>query len=170
VRVPDLDALNSVARAILLGEASAIYGPYLHENPDQFGPDVRALLVQGTLLPAADYVNAQRARRRFIREFRAVFEGIDVLVTPTTPNVAPLIGQDKITIAGREEDARLASTRLVRGINVVGFPAASVPCGVCPTRLPVGMQIVGPPGSDALVLRAAAAFERVISDRSGTSG
>jgi aspartyl-tRNA(Asn)/glutamyl-tRNA(Gln) amidotransferase subunit A len=159
-----------VARAILLGEASAVYGRYLRETPELFGADVRALLQQGMLLPATDYVNAQRVRRVFIRDFRALFDGIDVLVTPTTPNVAPLIGQDKITIAGREEDVRLASTRLVRGINVIGFPAASLPCGTCPTNLPVGMQIIGPPNGDAVVLRAAAAFERVIGAVTGTSG
>ncbi|HET8548810.1 MAG TPA: amidase [Bryobacteraceae bacterium] len=169
VVVPELEALNSVARAILLGEAAAIYGRYLQATPELFGDDVRALLQQGTLLAATDYVNAQRARRQFIREFRALFSGIDVLVTPTTPNVAPLIGEDKVSIAGREEDVRLASTRLVRGINVLGFPAASLPCGMCPTGLPVGMQIIGPPGADAVVLRIAAAFERVIGNQPGTS-
>jgi aspartyl-tRNA(Asn)/glutamyl-tRNA(Gln) amidotransferase subunit A len=115
-------------------------------------------------------VNAQRARRRFVREFRALFDRVDVLVTPTTPNVAPRIGEDKITIAGREEDVRLASTRLVRGINVIGFPAASVRCGLCSTRLPIGMQIIGPPGGDAAVLRISAAFERAMAGRNGTSG
>ena len=164
VRVPDLDGLNSVARAILLAEASAIYGRYLSESPEQFGSDVRALLQQGALLAATDYVNAQRARREYIRQFRALFRGFDVMITPTTPVPAPKIGEDKVVIEGREEDVRLAATRLVRGINVLGFPAASLPCGTCPSpnRLPVGMQIIGPPGADALVLQVAAAFEAVL--------
>jgi aspartyl-tRNA(Asn)/glutamyl-tRNA(Gln) amidotransferase subunit A len=168
VNPPDLDALNSVARAILLAEASAVYGRYLRENPNQFGADVRALLEQGTLLPATDYVNSQRARRRFIQHFRRLFETCDVIVTPTTPLTAPLIGQDKITIGGREEDVRLATTRLVRGINVIGFPAISLPCGTCPTGLPAGLQIIGPPRADAAVLSAAAHFERLIGTRAGT--
>ena len=58
--------------------------PHL-ESRDRFGADVLALLDQGRLLPATDYINAQRVRRRMAGEFRALWSRIDCLLTPTTP-------------------------------------------------------------------------------------
>lgn len=67
-----------------------------------------------------------------------------------------------VQVDGNDEDARLASTRLVRGINVIGYPAISVPCGEA-HGLPVGLQIVGRPFEDALLLRVAAAIEKTMA-------
>jgi aspartyl-tRNA(Asn)/glutamyl-tRNA(Gln) amidotransferase subunit A len=106
-----------------------------------------------------DYVNAQRARRGFVQEFKSLFESIDCLFTPTTPITAPAIGQASVTVNGNSEDARLASTRLVRGINAIGNPAISLPCGEA-DGLPVGLQIIGRPFDDALVLQVAAVIEK----------
>ena len=60
---------------------------------------------------------------------------------------------------GRDEDARLAATRLVRGINVLGLPALSMPCGLSSGGLPIGLQVVGPAFQEALILRIGAALE-----------
>ena len=62
MRVPEIEAINTVARVILHSEASALMEPFL-DRRDAFGADVLALLDQGRLLPATDYVNAQRLRR-----------------------------------------------------------------------------------------------------------
>ena len=158
VRVPDIAELNTISRIILYAEASALMEPYLGRR-EQFGADVLALLDQGRLLPATDYVNAQRLRRIKQQEFRAVFKQVDCLLTPTTPTAAPRIGQTTLEIDGREEDVRLASTRLVRGINALGLPALSMPCGLDRQGLPLGMQIIGRPFEEALILRIAAALE-----------
>jgi len=160
VRVPDIAAFNTVARLILLAEASALLEPYL-EQRDRFGADVMALLDQGRLLPATDYINAQRLRSGMQREFAGLWSRIDCLFTPTTPITAPLIGETAATIAGESEDVRLASTRLVRAINLLGLPAVSVPCGVDRRGLPIGLQIVGQPFAEALILRVAQAVAPV---------
>ncbi|HUS07967.1 MAG TPA: amidase [Bryobacteraceae bacterium] len=152
VKVPDVDALNVVARVILLAEAAAVMRPYLHRRED-FGKDVLALLDSGQLLPATDYVNAQRVRRQMQADFRQLFQKIDVLLTPATPIPAPLIGETTVEVAGRQEDVRLASTRLVRGINALGLPALSVPCGVTQSGLPIGLQIVGRAFEEKVVLQ-----------------
>ncbi len=157
LRVPDIDAINAVARVILLVEASALMEPHLNRR-DQFGADVLALLDQGRLLPATDYVNAQRLRRRMQLEFSKVWQHADCLLTPTTPITAPRIGETTAVIDGETEDVRLASTRLVRGINPLGLPAISIPCGADPRGLPVGLQIVGKPFAEALILRVAQAL------------
>ena len=158
VRVPDVDALNAVGRMILLAEASAVYDPYLKDRA-AFGADVLALLDQGRLVPATDYIHAQRLRRKMIQEFTALWSSVDCLFCPTTPNTAPRIGATTIRLGGREEDVRLATTRLVRGINVLGFPSLSIPCGLSGDGLPIGLQIVGPSFEEALILRIGAALE-----------
>ena len=158
VRVPDIAAINAIGRVILLAEASALMEPHL-DRRGRFGADVLALFDQGRLLPAADYINAQRLRRLAQREFRKVWDGVECLFVPTTPNTAPAIGQTTVAFDGETEDVRLASTRFVRGINVLGLPALSIPCGVDARGLPIGLQIVGPEFAEALLLRAGAALE-----------
>jgi aspartyl-tRNA(Asn)/glutamyl-tRNA(Gln) amidotransferase subunit A len=158
VRVPDIDALNAVARVVLLAEASAQAEPHLARR-NQFGADVLALFDQGRLLAATDYVNAQRLRRRLRNEFDLIWESVDCLLTPTTPNMAPRIGETTVNLGGVEEDVRLATTRLVRAFNALGYPALSIPCGVGRSGLPVGLQLIGPAFHEALILRAGAALE-----------
>jgi aspartyl-tRNA(Asn)/glutamyl-tRNA(Gln) amidotransferase subunit A len=158
VRVPNIAALNAVARVILLSEASAVMETHL-ERRDQFGADVLALLDQGRLIPATDYIHAQRLRRKMRDEFQNLWGQVDCLVVPTTPNTAPRMGETSVRLGGAEEDVRLASTRLVRGINALGFPALSMPCGLSSNGLPIGLQIVGPPFEEALLLRVGAALE-----------
>jgi aspartyl-tRNA(Asn)/glutamyl-tRNA(Gln) amidotransferase subunit A len=158
VHLPDMAALNAIARVVLLSEASATIEPFM-ENRAQFGADVLALLDQGRLVPAPDYVNAQRLRRKMRREFDQVWKEVDCLIAPATPSPAPRIGETTIRLGGRDEDVRLATTRLVRGVNALGFPALSLPCGLSGSGLPVGLQIIGPAFEEALLLRAGAALE-----------
>jgi len=157
VRVPDIAAINTVARVILLAEASALLEPHL-EQRDLFGADVLALLDQGRLLPATDYINAQRLRRAIEREFAGLWPRVDCLFTPTTPITAPRIGETTVTVGSEPEDVRLAATRLVRAINALGLPAVSIPCGADRRGLPIGLQIVGQPFAEGLVLRVAQAL------------
>jgi aspartyl-tRNA(Asn)/glutamyl-tRNA(Gln) amidotransferase subunit A len=158
IDVPDIAAFNTAARLILLAEASALMEPFLARR-DQFGADVLALFDQGRLLPATDYINAQRLRRMMQREFRALWESVDCLFTPTAPIGAPKIGEPTVRIGEDVEDVRLASTRLVRSINLLGLPALSMPCGLDKEGMPLGLQIVGKPFDEANILRVAAAVE-----------
>lgn len=158
VRVPDITSLNAIGRVILLSEASAVFERF-GDRRAEFGADVRVLFDQGALLPATDYVNAQRLRKQFRDQFARLFAGIDVLLTPTAPTVAKRIGESAILVDGVEEDFRLATTRLVRGINVIGYPAISIPCGFGEAGMPIGLQIVGRPFAERQLLGAAAALE-----------
>jgi aspartyl-tRNA(Asn)/glutamyl-tRNA(Gln) amidotransferase subunit A len=161
VRVPDIAALNTISRVVLMSEASAVLERYMGDR-SKFGVDVLALLDQGRLLPATDYVNAQRARRVMQQEFRSLFERIDCLFTPASPIPAPRIDQKTVLIDGAEEDVRLASTRFVRAINAVGLPALSLPCGSSSAGLPIGLQIVGRAFEEKFLLEVGAALELAI--------
>ena len=158
VQAPDIAAINAISRVILLAEASAALSPYLGDR-SKFGPDVLALLDQGRLILAADYINAQRLRRLAWEEFSAVWRHVECLLTPTTPMPAPRIGQTEATFGGATEDVRLAATRYVRAINVLGLPALSIPCGFSAQGLPLGLQIIGKPFEEDLILRLGAALE-----------
>jgi aspartyl-tRNA(Asn)/glutamyl-tRNA(Gln) amidotransferase subunit A len=158
VKLPDMAAINAAARVIQLCEASAMLAPHLDDRR-RFGADVLALLDQGRLLPATDYIHAQRLRRKLLREFAAVWCAVDCVITPTTAITAPRVGEKTVKLGGREEDVRLAATRLVRGMNLLGLPALSMPCGLSAEGLPVGLQIAGPPFAEALILRVGAALE-----------
>jgi aspartyl-tRNA(Asn)/glutamyl-tRNA(Gln) amidotransferase subunit A len=158
VSVPDISALNAVGQVILLSEAAAVLGPYMHARA-LFGADVLMRLDQGRLISAVDYINAQRLRRKLRVEFDRIWSQVDCLLTPTTPNTAPPIGENTVRLGGLDEDARLAATRLVRGINLLGLPALSIPCGLSGSGLPVGLQIVGPAFEEAAILRVGAAME-----------
>jgi len=154
VRVPDITAINTVARVILLAEAAAVMEPHL-EKRDQFGADVLALFDQGRLIPATDYVNAQRLRLAMQRDFEASWSRVDCLFTAATPTTAPRIGETSVALGGASEDVRLATTRLVRGINLLGLPAISIPCGSDQRGLPIGLQIISKPFAEALILKVA---------------
>jgi aspartyl-tRNA(Asn)/glutamyl-tRNA(Gln) amidotransferase subunit A len=84
---------------------------------------------------------------------------VDCLIAPATPITAPRTGEKTVRLGGRDEDVRLATTRLVRGINVLGLPALSIPCGLGANGLPIGIQIIGPAWEEALILRVGAALE-----------
>ncbi len=158
VRVPDIAAINTIGRVILMTEASAFFES-LGVGREMFGPDVLSLYDQGRLLAGTDYVNAQRLRRVMQREFAKLWDRIDCVFTPTAPMGAPRIGAPSVQLGGETEDTRLASTRFVRAINVLGVPALSMPCGMTAGNLPIGLQIIGKPFAEAEILRVGAALE-----------
>jgi aspartyl-tRNA(Asn)/glutamyl-tRNA(Gln) amidotransferase subunit A len=164
VRVPDIDALNTAGLVILLSEAAAVHHTHINrphrDRRDDFGTDVLALLDQGSLIPATDYVNAQRQRKLFLGQYRALFRGIDCLFTPSTPITAPRIGQTEIALDGARYDTRILTTRFVRGFNVLGFPALSIPCGASAEGLPIGLQMIARPFEENLLLALGEALER----------
>ena len=160
VEVMDIDAINAVARIILLVEATAAVSQHLHKR-ELFGADTLALFDQGRLIPGVDYVNAQRLRKRYQKEFAKVWNHCDCLFAPATPTTAPSIGQTRMIIDGVEDDVRLATTRPMRAINVLGLPVLSLPCGQDPAGLPIGLQIIGRPWDEATLIRIGAALEDV---------
>lgn len=162
VRVTDLDAINTVGRILLLVEAVANLRPYLHRRAD-FGADVLALLDQGRLLSGVDYVDAQRLRKILIGDFSKLWSSVDCILTPCTPTAAPKIGQTTMDVGGIVDDVRLATTRLMRGINVLGIPALAMPCGFSESKLPLGMQLLAAPGNEDVLLRIGAALEDALA-------
>jgi aspartyl-tRNA(Asn)/glutamyl-tRNA(Gln) amidotransferase subunit A len=148
-----------VAQVTLLAEAAAVHEPYIRKQRASYGEDVKDLLDSGRLLPATDYLQAQRLRKRMLGVYLEALRHVDCLLVPATPIAAPLIGQNEVEIAGEMENARLASTRFMRGFSALGLPALALPAGFTPNGLPLGCQLVGRPWDEALLLKIGAALE-----------
>jgi aspartyl-tRNA(Asn)/glutamyl-tRNA(Gln) amidotransferase subunit A len=127
-----------------------------------YGEDVRSRLEMGEKVSALEYLRALDLREKFIAGFHlALLENeVDALVTPVTPIAAPLIGEENISIAGKDYSTRALLLRLNRPANLGGFPAISVPCGLTPSGLPAGLQFLAGVNGEALLLDLAARFEQ----------
>jgi aspartyl-tRNA(Asn)/glutamyl-tRNA(Gln) amidotransferase subunit A len=140
-------------RIIMTSEAFAIHEKWLRERPGDYGALARERLMSGAFVRAADYVNATRLRRKMADAFHALFSGIDVAVTASSMDPACRIDDPKAV--------EYTYARQARGpFNVTGGPALSVPVGFSKSGLPLAMQIVGKPFSEALIYRVAHAYEQ----------
>ena len=160
--VPELAAGLGAIFAIELASSTAYHARRLREGAvAQFAPDVRLLVEMGRFVSGADYVQAERYRRRLGEIFAARYAEIDVVLGPTMPMTAWRIGQRSVRIAEREESVLAVSWRLTYPWNLLGLPAISVPFGEDAEGLPIGVQIAGPAFGEGPMLRAAAELERV---------
>jgi Asp-tRNA(Asn)/Glu-tRNA(Gln) amidotransferase A subunit family amidase len=144
---------------IFCGGIATRLAPYLPDRRSDIDPGL-ARIVEGALRwPPTRYVQAWFDRLAWAEHVRRFFERYDLLLTPTIAAPPFEVGLDNIReIAGRPvEDYDWIPFTFP--FNMTGHPAASVPCGFTAAGLPVGLQIVGRRFADALVLRAAAAFE-----------
>jgi len=158
IRLPDVEALNAAGRIAQLSEVSALLARYL-DRRSEIGRDILVLVEQGRLIPAIDYLNAQRVRTVLARDFSKIWKHLDCLMTPATPMTAPRIGEMSVAFGSFTEDVRTAATRLTRPFNVLGWPALALPCGFSSAGLPIGLQLIGPPQQEDSLLQAGAALE-----------
>jgi aspartyl-tRNA(Asn)/glutamyl-tRNA(Gln) amidotransferase subunit A len=159
VKIPSLKYSEFAEYMTFMAESALIHRNNLIERPQDFGEDVRASLLLANIPSANDYLQAQQIRRKISKEFSMVFEQIDVLIAPTLPVTASVIGEESVVING--QDCSLTDTliRLTSPANLTGIPSISIPAGLS-QGLPVGMQIMGPAFSEEVILNFAFAFEQ----------
>jgi len=160
VTLPHMEEVLGAHRTIIFAEASAYHQPYLQDRADQYGDDIRPLLQAGLFLPAVDYLKAQRARRLIRRAWAKVFADVDCLVTPASPVVATHFGQQNTDLPRGRKPLVRAYLDPFLPFNVTGHPALSVPCGFSKERLPIGMQIVGKPFEEGVLLGVAHHYQQ----------
>jgi aspartyl-tRNA(Asn)/glutamyl-tRNA(Gln) amidotransferase subunit A len=122
-------------------------------------PALNEIVGRGERYTALDYLNATSTRMSMGTTMGAFHEHYDLLLTPTLPISAFLAGEE--VPIGWHSPRWTSWTPFTYPFNMTQQPAASVPCGVSDIGLPIGLQVVGPRHSDARVLAACAAFERV---------
>lgn len=155
VRVPDLDLVDAALMQVLLPEASAVHAAWLQQSPEAYAPDTRTQLELGFTVSAVAHVRAQQYRRKLARAFLAALSGVEAVLTPTAPWVAP---HEDPAVAG---DAGSAEARRTAPANLTGFPALSLNAGFS-EGLPVGLQLTARPGEDALALSLGASIEALL--------
>ena len=146
--------MASATTAAIVGEDAQFSGRFSGHDLDVLGR-----LDQGKVIPGIDYIEAQRMRRRIGRQFARLFDHVDCIFTPTTPITAPKSGEVTVEVGGAKEEVRAAATRFTRGMNALGLPAISIPCGFTRGGLPIGLQIIAAAGQEDLLLHVAAATE-----------
>lgn len=147
---PMFDAQQSIHRLIMSPEMVTYHADRHADQAERMTPRHVQSVKSFSLVPATYYLQALRARRVLKEQLTDLFNAVDVLIMPTTPAAAP----EGIESTG---DASLLSPW-----SLVGFPAATVPCGLSGDGLPLGLQLVGKAGSDNTVLAVARFAESLL--------
>jgi aspartyl-tRNA(Asn)/glutamyl-tRNA(Gln) amidotransferase subunit A len=125
-----------------------------------FGAEVKRRIMLGTYVLSAGYydayyLKAQQVRTLIRQDYERAFQKVDAVVMPTSPTPAFKIGE-------RIEDplSLYLTDVFTVSANLAGLPAFSVPCGLTPNRLPIGLQMTGKPFEEATLLRIGDSYER----------
>lgn len=161
VGVPDMSLVNTLMHVVMAVEAATVHRRWLQTRRGDYADQVASRIEPGLFYPATRYCEALAMRASICREFiDTALKGVDVLHLPAIPIPVPTIEE---TIRG--DPARIAQVigvvgHCTRGINYLGLPAISVPCGFDAGGLPVAFQFVARPFAEATLLRAADAYQR----------
>lgn len=156
---PDLNLILWTHSVIILSEMREAMHDEVTADSSRFALDSRTNLAIGGHFTARDYVHAMRHRHQLTREWLELMSGCDVVVTPTTACTAPQIPE--ASLPDGDSNLRIADQlmRFIRVGNLTGFPALSLPVGVDGAGLPVGLQLMGRPYEEHLLLRLGRVIE-----------
>jgi aspartyl-tRNA(Asn)/glutamyl-tRNA(Gln) amidotransferase subunit A len=144
------------------GAAKAL-GAYGAEERRLLDPGLDRAAQQGARLSATDYLGADVARNALSHTMAMFHRRFDLLLTPSV--AVPAIEVGALVADAATQTEWIDWAPFSYPFNLTRQPAASVPCGLTTSGLPIGVQIVGRPHDEALVLRAARAFERTVPVR-----
>ena len=159
---PDVDPLilERTLKPIALTEQAAAVAGRSETDLKRSEADYLAAIAQGRRYSGTDYIEATYRRGDLRAKFMALFDRADILVTPTvavTAFAAGTLGVDEID--GRAVDRHLGWSPFSWPMNLVGVPAATIPCGFDRHGLPIGLQVVARWLDETTIFRVAAAFE-----------
>jgi aspartyl-tRNA(Asn)/glutamyl-tRNA(Gln) amidotransferase subunit A len=157
---PDMAIINALMQVIMSVEAATIHRRWLIERPQDYADQVRSRIEPGLFYPATRYVEALSLRAKITQQWIASCMGAaDLALLPAVSIPVPTIAA---TTEGDPADvARVIGqlTHCTRGINYLGLPGASVPCGFDSAGSPIGFQLVGRPFAEADIIRVAHAYQ-----------
>ncbi|WP_298394325.1 AtzE family amidohydrolase [Sphingobium sp.] len=159
IELPQVDRARSAAFLMTAAEGGRRHLPMLRHNPAGFDPATRDRLIAGAALPSAAYLDAQDFRIYYKAQLDRIFETVHIAVAPVTVGVAPRIDNPVIRIDGRPVPARANLGLFTQPLNFAGLPVISAPLATA-DGLPLGVQLIGPPGSDATLFAFAADLEQ----------
>jgi aspartyl-tRNA(Asn)/glutamyl-tRNA(Gln) amidotransferase subunit A len=161
IDIPMTRYIQATQWGLMVPEATAYHEGSLRTVPELYEADVRVLLEAGELMSAGDYLRAQRSRTLMRAEWARMFEEVDVIAAPTVPMTAVKADQDSVSWSdGTAESVSDAYVRLSAPANITGVPALSVPAGHDSAGMPIGLQLLGRPLGERVLLRVGHAFEQ----------
>ncbi|MEE2755027.1 MAG: amidase [Myxococcota bacterium] len=159
ISISNLDVLRTAHMVTIVSEMLTSMGPHLKAHKRKFGYDVRLNLAIAQRIRNSDYVKAQRLRVGIYREFKKLYESVDIIAMPTTACTAPHLRADALE-TGDSDLALLDKVMRFSPIaNLTGLPSISLPVGYDQQGLPVGLQLMGAPWTESKLLRIAGAIE-----------
>lgn len=158
VTLPESDRARAAAYIITACEGANLHFDNLRSRPQDFDPATRDRFLAGTMIPANWYIQAQRFRQWYRLQVQEIFQNVDIILSPTTPCVAPALGVETMLIAGKEVLVRPNLGLFTQPLSFIGLPVLSVPIHRS-NALPLGVQIIAAPYNEALILRVAAVLE-----------
>jgi AtzE family amidohydrolase len=162
VMLPESHRARAAAYVITASEGSNLHLNRLKTRPQDFDPATRDRFLAGAMIPSSWYIQAQRFRQWYREEIRKIFQEVDLILAPTTPCSAPLIGQQVMVLDGQEMLVRPNLGLYTQPLSLIGLPVLSVPVhcpSARPNAMPLGVQIIAAPYKEAWILRAAALLE-----------
>jgi len=155
----DVDLPPAPGFAVLLAEAYAYHAPYLDDPATEslYHPATRQRIAAAGSFSAREYIDARREQELARRAVPAVFEQVDLIVTPTVPVMPTLIGNAEVPAAAAGAESTVRNTA---PFNLFGIPTISVPCGFSRDGLPIGIQISGPALGELPLFALAQAYEQ----------
>ncbi len=158
---PPLDRALEIIRGMWWPVAATIVDAVPAVERGQMDAGLRRNADRGRPAPLKDYLAAHSARAELYNAMRRFHERYDLLVTPTMPVTALKVGKE-MPDTGDFGDDWLNWSPYTYPFNLTQQPAASLPSGLAANGLPMGVQIVGAPRADHLVLRAARVIEQAM--------
>ena len=158
ITLPEVHRARAAAYIITACEGSNLHLNNLRSRPHDFDPATRDRFLAGALIPTSWYLQAQRFRRWYRDRVRKIFEGVDVIIAPTTPCVATPLGQQTMVINGEEILIRPNLGRFTQPLSFIGLPVLSFPI-LQKNKLPLGIQLIAAPHQESKLLRLAAFLE-----------
>lgn len=157
---PDLSGAREIFQTLRAANYAARMAPLLENHRSELKPEVVWNIEAGLRLSAREIGHAERARAKLYARVAAFFERYPLLLCPAVL-VAPFDVDVRYVeyVDGQRFETYVDWLIATFAITLTALPALSVPCGFTPAGLPVGLQMVGPPRGEALLLSAAAAFE-----------
>jgi aspartyl-tRNA(Asn)/glutamyl-tRNA(Gln) amidotransferase subunit A len=158
VTISEAKIARAAAFIITACEGSNLHLDKLKTRPQDFDPATRDRFLAGALIPNSWYIQAQRFRRWYRNEVKKIFSNVDIIIAPTTPIKAPLIGQEKMILDDEEILIRPHLGLFTQPLSFIGLPVLSVPIKQ-KNNLPLGVQLIAAPYNEALILQVAAVLE-----------
>jgi amidase len=136
----------------------------VRNTPDRVGPNVRANVEEGLRYNAEDIARAFAIQTTLYQRWQSFFGQYDVILTPSI-TISPRSWRElyPAEIDGKPTRTYFHWLAMAYAVTVVGHPAISLPVGLDRNAMPFGLQIIGPRGGDALVLRVAAQLEALLA-------